>query len=938
MANVTLPRKINGVWIWKQSLLNHPDSFLLMRKEFVCSSVGLETNLWISANCAYQLFINGRFVGFGPRAHQSCGISYIDQHEVTYYLESGINVIAVLLYYNVFPGGDDRRTPGLWCQMETEHQQVICSDESWFIYDGSCFGGHRARISPEQGMTQLFRAKDCPPKWSNPMFLPDANWQRPDYTVPVGELGAKLELHPLTPPVINEEQPPIFLTERGFVTTQPNWTQVVFDNSCDTLGFTYAADTYIFCEEECEIAVRPYTDDPFKFFCNNRLVATGEYSSGEEVVLPLRAGWNRLLLIQNPGCHSMGFFLVLPDEAFGRPFQVYQDMMDDAASGWNTVGPLKLSLAEATPSLRFERLQVKRYLPDLSKLTDPFSYLKHCVFSPAGKTPAEIGVPEPLAEREYLIYRLDKLRSGFVRVQLTANEGDVVDIITGLRRSERGLVVPAGGVRSACTIVCRKDQNMFLSFTPSDCFYVMIAVRSSSGPVRVTGVWLEELYRPVRHEASFRCSDELLNRFWEIGRQTLRRSAAFVPLAESRSDFDCYMLDAYIDAVNMAAVFGDFDYATARLRQFIDAQLENGDIPALTFGRRHASQIHHLFFFPVWIYYNYRFCANPVELERTVPSLDLTREYFEAMLDEETGLLVDVETRFGLHSRLSHGEFGEDEVPTYLNALFCRFLLSAAEIYRQVNQPGSVARCVSLAQRVAGQLMRLNFDEEAQLFGRWGFQAKRKPDHNLFANFCAMFGGVFPLESFERFFYAFFNYDPPFDKSEESEHPYFHFLFMEMMFAIGQRDWAFRYFRDYWARRICDDCDAWRISPDHPEPAPTKFSDGSCVSPNIFLLREVVGVRIAEAGHSVIYFNPAFNLIDWAEATLPMARGRLKVQWKKLPDGGLEVMLDSNVPVKILPEMTRAQLGNTEFRLGEKVTLLKPPDDLEEEDADGGNA
>ena len=102
--------------------------------------------------------------------------------------------------------------------------------------------------------------------------------------------------------------------------------------------------------------------------------------------------------------------------------------------------------------------------------------------------------------------------------------------------------------------------------------------------------------------------------------------------------------------------------------------------------------------------------------------------------------------------------------------------------------------------------------------------------------------------------------------------------------------------------------------------------------------REVVGVRIAEAGHSVIYFNPAFKQIDWAEATLPMARGRLKVQWKKLPDGGLEVMLDSNVPVKILPEMTREQLGNTEFRLGEKVTLLKPPDDLEDEDEDEGNA
>ena len=59
MGNVKLPSRICGEWIWKKVLLHQQDSFLLMRREFVCSSVGQETNLWISANSAYQLFING---------------------------------------------------------------------------------------------------------------------------------------------------------------------------------------------------------------------------------------------------------------------------------------------------------------------------------------------------------------------------------------------------------------------------------------------------------------------------------------------------------------------------------------------------------------------------------------------------------------------------------------------------------------------------------------------------------------------------------------------------------------------------------------------------------------------------------------------------------------------------------------------------------------
>ena len=182
MTEPRRPGRIQGEWIWKNSLLNHPDSFLLMRKEFVCNLVELETNLWISANCAYQLFINGRFVGFGPRAHQNCGTSYIDLHEVTYYLESGINVIAVLVYYNADQGGCNRHTPGLWCQMEAQGKIILCSDSTWAVREGGCFCTPRARISKDQGMSQYFNADDCPLNWTTPVFLPDASWAHPDHT------------------------------------------------------------------------------------------------------------------------------------------------------------------------------------------------------------------------------------------------------------------------------------------------------------------------------------------------------------------------------------------------------------------------------------------------------------------------------------------------------------------------------------------------------------------------------------------------------------------------------------------------------------------------------------------------------------------------------------------------------------------------------------
>ena len=47
-------------------------------------------------------------------------------------------------------------------------------------------------------------------------------------------------------------------------------------------------------------------------------------------------------------------------------------------------------------------------------------------------------------------------------------------------------------------------------------------------------------------------------------------------------------------------------------------------------------------------------------------------------------------------------------------------------------------------------------------------------------------------------------------------------------------------------------------------------------------------------------------------------------------DGHLSVLLDANVPLKIVPELTMERLGNTEFQLSEHITLLKPPENTQE--------
>jgi hypothetical protein len=153
---------------------------------------------------------------------------------------------------------------------------------------------------------------------------------------------------------------------------------------------------------------------------------------------------------------------------------------------------------------------------------------------------------------------------------------------------------------------------------------------------------------------------------------------------------------------------------------------------------------------------------------------------------------------------------------------------------------------------------------------------------------------------------------------------------MEMRFALGQREWAFRHFRKYWGDRMDFENGLWR-DPVTGVVHSTAFCGGASFAPNVFLIREIVGVRIAEPGHSVIYFNPAYTLVDRAEAAIPTAQGRIHISWERQKGGELEVNIYSSHPLKVLPEIPAELLKRSMFRLSENVLLVKAGSEKENE-------
>lgn len=108
------------------------NSHILFRRKFLAEA-GKKTDIYISADDYYKLYINGNFVCQGPAPGYPFHY-YYNKVEITDYIKEGINVIAVHTYYQgfinrVWVSGDDRH--GLILDIEQEGAVILSSDESF---------------------------------------------------------------------------------------------------------------------------------------------------------------------------------------------------------------------------------------------------------------------------------------------------------------------------------------------------------------------------------------------------------------------------------------------------------------------------------------------------------------------------------------------------------------------------------------------------------------------------------------------------------------------------------------------------------------------------------------------------------------------------------------------------------------------------------------
>lgn len=912
MSKTSLPTEIIGGWIWDKSRLKCEDSYIFTRKTFALDQSGVDAQFWISANYSYQLFVNGRFIGNGPSPAPP-GISYADYYDLSYYLLTGKNVIAIVAHHMIFPtysqGG---KQPGLWCQLNIDGKPTLGTDANWKIHSGDCYQQSRPRKGRNLEFCEVCDLSKYPRGWRSDNYL-EMDWEYCNYDIPVKDFPSKLEAMPFDTPEFEEMFTPWKIVSRGTLDPKAMIGQVHFSDVITRPG-TYAARSYVMSDDDTVKNIKLYADSPCRVFVND--VLTMIYEPDKEVncqeyETSLKQGWNEILVVQTANPSSMGALLAFPDEQKGD-VKFFTEPRISANDGWKVYGPFRKTMTELLPSITHDFLLLGECRTERALLNDGQAYLDGCRIENLEFSEKDT-IPRTLNRYEFYVFDIGKLHYGFPGISISGKAGDIVDICYGETLNELKIPKNNDNYRSVDTLKIRSGGNNWMKFEPVCFRYVMISTRKCAGDVQIDGMFVVHYSKDYRKNSEFSCSDQELNNIWGISRylSLLSSKTYFIGIPYHRKTQ--YLGDACIQSRNSYYLFSDYSLNRKAITEYARSQYEDGSIPITVSGLPDKNHIDQMMLFPLWVQEYYKFSGDKKLMLEMLPHIERLLQYFSKLLNPGSGLLED----FDAWQNIAF--FGMERVElrsgmiTSLNALYCRTLFSAAQMYDHAgnDQQGEVLRMQ--ASKVAGKVRKLTYNSKLKCYADFAKNGKMSEECSLYSNIMALYSGIALPEQANDIFKRFFSGKDMFKELSSAKMDIiFRSLFLDTLYAYGKSDLALAYLRHCYRETAKDKALTPGLALDR-----TLFS-------NSYMIQEIAGLRIASPGFSTIYFCPDIKAASRVKIVFPTTYGKIKIDWKLDEDGTFTVKIDANYPLEVVPQLPPEVEGKTTLMLGKSVVVLDP--------------
>lgn len=897
------------VWVAGEARINDHAYF---RLDVELDGAPLAGVLHCFADSHYLLRVNGRIVNQGP-ARGVAGAQLHDSHDLAPWLRPGRNTIAVHCFHAGYPTFHHLlEAPAFraWGEVRGPRGAAVtlATPGAWRCRRATGYDRGAPRWSFTMPSVGILDQRAAVPCWDTaPM---DADWQEP---VPLPDQGRWGTLRPrgFALPTQDERLPTRLLGAYDHVDDERihAFHLPLFDLARAGIARDHCAfvATWLHSPRSQRVRCGRFWGE---YVLNGRpLVAEASPRCWRsESELDLQAGWN--LLVGHYGLvhDTWDFHLGLPASA-GVELSAHRRRAD--AEAFLVAGPFLRSDPRVLPwtPAQLDPARVREALPDL-----PWT-----AFAPAPPSPctamgwaafgADLGLPServadlrtPAGGRRSFILDLGGTVIGRVEIGFVASAGTVIDLgyaeeLENARPHLDKNVIMHPGER----VVAAGGPSTFDSYVPRGFRYLQLSVMAGSEEARIERVRVVEQRHPHRAVGSFRCSDPVLTRLWEMGWRTLQVCSEDVYTDTPWRERTLYAYDLLPEFATALATSGDTALVKRSLELLIAGGLSVGRAPA----KAPAASASDNAMVPLAILEWYVRVTGDLEFARTAwPQVRAIVDAVEAAARAGDGLLD------GVRAFIDHAGLRKQGAVCALQAVAAAAVERAAVLAASLGESATADGWRRLAERLREAVARFWLDEPgafADAIVAGAPSAERFPTSSYWAS---CWGCATPEQ--DRRLLAFLSACDAAEPDVEREplgSSFAAFYLLGALYRAGHVAFAEHVLRRHYGH-MCDGGDTlW----EHFHPRKSR-SHAWSTAPTYYASTRILGVRLGfpePDDLDGILIAPQAEGIDWADGVVPHPRGAVRIGWRV--DGArllMDVVAPAGVAVRIEPQGRLASLA-----------------------------
>ncbi len=481
---------------------------------------------------------------------------------------------------------------------------------------------------------------------------------------------------------------------------------------------------------------------------------------------------------------------------------------------------------------------------------------------------------------------------GHLELDVEAGAGTRIDLAPAeLLRGDRPWC-RRKGCSYAQRYLTREGRQRWRTYAWHGLRYLHVVLRQAPEPLTINrlGVWRREADLDWR--ARFSCSDERLQRIWDIGRHTLRVGTQEVQVDCPTREQAAYWGDAGWIGLWTLWMTGDAGHLKHLLLSAEPSQYEDGQLPASIFSSLGQILFDYSLVMP-WALWEYWWHTGDLSVPRRLSDtvermLNWYRDRcgesglveFDAVAAHERreGTLFIDHPGLGWHN-FPHPGLDRRGTSAGLNLFLLRALQCRAKVLDAQGETARAAETQGEAARLFGAIERTFFDAGRCAYADALVDGALSPQTSQQVNALAVLTGVCPPERRRRVLDRVLSDDPELCRCS----PYFWLYQIEAMGMAGMHAEMLEAIRTLWGTMADAGATTWweTFAGDELDSLCHPWSS----APNHALQRHMLGVRCAAPGFARVELRPRPDLLERARGTVCTPLGQIAVGWEPTPGG-----------------------------------------------------